>query len=128
MSFTDADKENIRRWLGYTADAASMGLIGDRCALAAAAAPGVVQTVQGFLRELGRVDQEMKATRPFMDRTLTSNASGTTQRSPSFGRDYRHEEVRRLVNEVSTALQIPVKRYPMSGASGWSSQGRVVRG
>lgn len=127
MSFTDTDKESIRRWLGYTADPASMTLIGDRCTIAAAAAPAVVGTVQGFLRELGRIDQEWKSTRPFMDRTLTSNASGTNQRSPSFARDYRQDEVRRLVNEVSTALQIPVKQYPFDQSSGWNSTGKIVR-
>lgn len=125
--FTTDDKEKIRRYLGYPAEATYMTLIDKRCGEAAAAAPGVVTTIKTALRELGRIDQEKKSTRPFMERTLTSNASGTNQRSPSFARDYSQQMQRQYIDEIAATLRLPVHRYPFTESSGWGSSGKIVR-
>jgi|GEM_PF-6366753 len=126
--FSDHDKEQIRRWLGYPADTVNLNAISTRCAAAYAAAPAILQTVRSHLRELARIEQQRKASRPFADRTLTSNASGTSQRSPSFAKDFRIEEMRSYIDEISLTLRLPVQRYPGDLASGWSTSGRLRRG
>jgi hypothetical protein len=125
--FTDVDKESIRRWLGYPAEASWLTLIDQRCNDAYAASPAVVQTVRSHLRELARIDQEIKSSRPFADRTLTSNASGTSQRSPSFGREYYQQQIRSLVDSIAQTLRLVVRSYPQAASSGWSSTGKLRR-
>lgn len=126
--FNDADYEQLRRWLGYPADPAYISTIQIRCTTAYNATPAILQTIRGYLRELSRIDQQRKSGRAFADRTLTSNASGTSQRSPSFAKEYRHEEMRSYIDEISTALTLPVHRYPGADSTGWNTSGRLRRG
>jgi hypothetical protein len=121
----DEDKQGIRRWLGYPLNAQWLQKIEVRAAeINALGAPSVAE-VQRLIRELNRIHTEMLTQRPFMDRTLTSNAGGTNQRSPSFAKEYYTQQIRDLVDELASATQLAVYRYPTG--SGWGSGGRLRR-
>lgn len=124
MTLAANDIEQIRRHLGYPVDPQYQQQIITRVAVVNAY-PETVQTVRRILRELGRIEQERRSSRPFADRTLTSNASGTSQRSPSFGADHYQQTIRQYIDELAHTLGLSVMRYPQ--ASGWQSSGRISR-
>lgn len=124
MSFTAAEKEKIRRYLGYTP--LDMSQVNTACTQLEAGNVQAVATVQGLLREIAKVEQQMRSDRPFVGRTFSSNAGGTTQYSPGMRVQQPMQDAARLVQEVADTLELQVRRSPFSG--GFSSGGRLRRG
>jgi hypothetical protein len=124
-TFTDAQKEQIRRYLGYSALETSQ--LNTACTRLEQASAPAVGTVQSLLRSIARVEQQVRSDRPFVARTSQSNAGGFTQMSPAVRMQAPKMEAQRLTDELARTLQLPVKAYVLGGG-GFSSQGRLRRG
>ncbi|NEQ29640.1 MAG: hypothetical protein F6K04_01365 [Leptolyngbya sp. SIO4C5] len=119
-SFTDGERESIRRYLGYPAAEGYISQILVSCNRLEATAPAAVDTVKSLLRELGTIQREISNARPYSDRTFQSNAGGTTQFVPGQRLDSLKSEAKRLVNEASTALQLQIfQDIYAGGGAGW---------
>jgi hypothetical protein len=120
MSFTDPDKEALRKYLGYPIEVQSLQNISNRCAAVASTSSEAVSTIQSQLRSLERTDQQIRNAIPFSAQTFSSNAGGTQQYVPGGTIKNLKAEARQIISEISAAMSLPICRdiyAPITGPS-----------
>lgn len=109
-TFTDADREAIRHYLGYPVDQASIDRIQTRCADVQSLSAAAVTTAQGIIRDLQRLDKQLTQTTPFASQTFSSNAGGTNQYLPGQRLESFKAEARRHTQNLADLLNLIVYR------------------
>src|SRR5687767_889450 len=100
MTLTAAEIESVRRYLGYPGDQVNTQAITTRCNTYLTAQ--AEETVRGHLRELDRLQQQMKTTVPFAAQTFSSGAGGTQQYAPGQRMASFHNEANQYITEISS--------------------------
>lgn len=123
-TFTTAEREQIRRYLGYPLQAQAIANIISRCSVVEGFGLDAMETVRGLLRELSRLDQQIKNVTPFSAQTFSSSAAGTRQSPPNLQLQTFKDEARRLIAELSETISLNVCRdiYGLQGG-----QARTIR-
>ncbi len=109
-TFTDADKEAIRHYMGYPVDQALIDRVQARCTAVESLSPGAVVTAQSYIRDLQRLDKQLIQATPFASQTFSSNAGGTTQHIPGQRLATLKNEARRHICNLASLMQLIVLR------------------
>jgi hypothetical protein len=126
MSFTDAEIESIRRYLGYPADASTVQAIAAQCV--ARVATTAENTIRGHLRQLDRLQQQMTTTVPFAAQTFSSGGAGTQQYAPGQRMATLHSEANQYIDEIAATTGLTVYRRIYGQSGGRWSGSRIMRG
>ncbi|MEL7314487.1 MAG: hypothetical protein AAFN08_05990 [Cyanobacteria bacterium J06559_3] len=127
MSFTDSDREKIRRYLGYSTAIGHINQIAQACTRLESNFPTSVETVQELLRDLERLQTEIRNARAFAAQTFSSDASGTRQNVPGLQLQTLKGEAFRITSQIAAALQLPIISNIWAGGSGSFGASPVVR-
>ena len=127
MIFTDSDREKIRRYLSYTTAVGHLTQINQACTRLENASPATVETVQELLRDLDRLQTEIRNARAFTAQTFSSDASGTRQNVPGLQLQTLKGEAFRIASEIADTLQIPIIQNIWAGGQGSFTASPVVR-
>lgn len=127
MSFTDSDREKIRRYLGYSTAVGHLSQITQACTRLETQSAATVETVQELLRDLDRLQTEIKNSRPFTAQTFSSDASGTRQNVPGLQLQTLKGEAFRIASEIADTLQLPIISNIWAGGMGSFGASPVVR-
>lgn len=121
-TFTDADKEAIRKYMGYPMDQQWISQVQARCAVVESIGAAQVATIQGYIRALQTLDKQLTQVTPFAAQTFSSNAGGTNQYMPGQRLDILKGEARRNVQELASSLQLTITRDIYGAAPTYNAQ------
>lgn len=117
-SFTDDEQATIVRVLGYPVEPSIIVRVSTECTRVEGLGAAYVRQARQILRDMARVEQDMRSSRPFIARTFQSNASGTTQMSPSIKITQPRDDFRMLAGQLASILGLPVARHIHGGGFG----------
>jgi hypothetical protein len=92
MAFTDAERDSILGYLGYSVTPSNVKRVLDACAILISASPSSEARIRAYLTGLSTVESEISANRSSMSGAYTQLKS----------------EARVLVNRISIALDLEV--------------------
>ena len=118
MSFTPAEIESVRRYLGYPGLQTHVDAIADQAALLSAETEA---TIRAHLRQLDRLQTQITSTVPFAAETFNSGAGGTRQYGIGQRMKTLHDEANRYISEIASTLQLGVYRRIYGQSQGQSN-------
>lgn len=129
MAFSDEQREKIRRFLGYAVEPQAIANITARCTVVSSTSPEAEETAKGLLRELGKIEQQIKNARPYAAQTFSAGSSqGTQQYLPGDRLNSLKREAKGYVDELALLLSLTVQRDVFGGGMVRSGGARTYRG